>query len=145
MAQAGAVDEARVARLPGYVDSQMKHVFADANLSPAWDLNTVTAGPFGIALPRLANGALWGGLWGALFALIFGNVPQGSMTLRGALLGLLGPAVACVFLVFPMLHGTAPFLGGDVPGLIATLATFAGFGAATAWLYGFFTAGCRLP
>ena len=123
----------------------MKYIFVDANLSQAWDLNTSDTNPLPVALPRLANAALWGGLWGTLFALILGNVPEGSMTLRGALLGILGPAVACVFLIFPLLSGAAPFLGGDAHGIISTLLTFAGFGAVTAWLYGWFNSGLRLP
>ncbi len=127
------------------VHELVKFFLYDANvLSASWDLtpgqdNTVAG------LPRLANAGLWGGFWGAIFAVMLGNPPQGAMTLRGILLGILGPAIACVFLIFPMLNGTAVFLGGDVHAILVTLATFAAFGAATAWLYGWFTAGCRLP
>jgi hypothetical protein len=96
-------------------------------------------------VPHVVNAALWGGLWGGLFGLFLGSQPHGSMTLRGALLGILGPAVAGSFLLAPLIQGGAPFLGGDVGGIIALLCIFAGFGAATAWLYGFFHAGCRLP
>lgn len=123
----------------------MKFLYVDPNLSAAWDLHEADLNPLPMALPRLANAAMWGGLWGALFSIMLGNPPTGSMTLRGALLGILGPAIACVFLIFPLLQGGAPFLGGDVHGIIATLLTFAAFGAFACWLYGWFNAGLRLP
>jgi hypothetical protein len=125
----------------------IKYFFYDANIIPfkPWDLSPVDNGPLAGVMPRLVNAALWGGLWGAIFAVILGNVPQGSMTLRGAALGIVGPAIAGVFLIVPLLKGGAPFLGGDIGGIIAVLAILAGFGASTAWLYGFFTSGCRLP
>jgi hypothetical protein len=113
-------------------------------VSSSWDLG-LGASYTVAGLPRLANAALWGGLWGIVFSIVFGAVPEGSMTLRGAVLGILGPAIAVSLLIAPLLRGTAPFLGGDVPGVLAVLATFAAFGAATAWLYGYFTAGCTLP
>ena len=127
------------------VHELMKFVLVDPNLSQAWDIHGSDINPLPVVLPRLANAALWGGLWGALFAIMLGNKPVGSMTLRGTVLGILGPAIACVFLIFPLLDGGAPFLGGDVHGIVSTLATFAGFGAVTAWLYGWFNAGLRLP
>lgn len=127
------------------VHELIKHLFVDANLSSAWDMNPSEVGPLPIPLPRIANIAAWGAVWGALFAIMLGDRPIGSMTLRGAMLGILGPAVALVFLIIPLLKGGAPFLGGDVNGILATLATFAAFGAMTAWLYGWFNAGLRLP
>lgn len=96
-------------------------------------------------IPQIASDAAWGGIWGAMFAVILGAKPKGSMTLRGILLGLLGPALLGVFLLVPFLKGEALFLGGNVDAIVAVLLIAAGFGAATAWLYGFFTAGLRLP
>lgn len=96
-------------------------------------------------IPQIASDAIWGGIWGAIFAVILGAKPRGSMTLRGALLGIVGPALLGVFLLVPFLRGEGIFLGGDVNAVVAVLMIAAGFGAATAWLYGFFTAGFRLP
>ena len=41
-----------------------------------------------IVMPWIASTALTGGLWGALFGLILGWKPEGMMTIRGAILGL---------------------------------------------------------
>jgi len=122
-----------------------KSFFVDAQgLARAWDV--APTGSYTVAgLAPLANAALWGGLWGALFAFIFGNRPHGALTFRGALLGILGPAVAVSFLIAPLLSGGAVFQGGDMRTITAVLATFAAFGASTAWLYGWFTSGLRLP
>lgn len=95
--------------------------------------------------PQVATGAAWGGLWGAIFALVLGTVPKGSLTLRGALLGLLGPALVGVLVVLPLIRSEPPFLGNDINLIWPELLVGAGFGAVTAWLYGFFTSGCRLP
>lgn len=95
--------------------------------------------------PQIASGAAWGGLWGVIFAFILGSVPKGSMTLRGALLGLVGTAVVGVLVVLPLLRSEQPFLGNDINLIWPELLTGAGFGAVTAWLYGFLTSGCRLP
>jgi hypothetical protein len=97
-------------------------------------------------IPRLVSDALWGGLWGVIFALVLGDAPRGSMTFKGALLGILGPALVGVFILFPMMTGRFPmFFGGDFGLVGSVLLILAGFGAATAWLYGFFSHGCRLP
>jgi hypothetical protein len=96
-------------------------------------------------IPQIASDAIWGGIWGAIFAVILGAKPKGSMTLRGALLGIVGPALLGVFLLVPFLRGEGMFLGGDLNAVVAVLMIATGFGAATAWLYGFFTAGFRLP
>lgn len=95
--------------------------------------------------PQLATGAAWGGLWGAIFALILGPVPRGALTVRGALLGLVGPALVGVLVVLPLIRSEQPFLGYDFDLIWPELVVGAGFGAVTAWLYGFFTSGCRLP
>lgn len=95
--------------------------------------------------PQLVTDAGLGGLWGALFALILGSVPRGSMTLRGALLGLIGPAVIGALVVVPLIKNEPLFLGQDFALIWPLLVTGAGFGAATAWIYGFLTAGGRLP
>ena len=95
--------------------------------------------------PQIASGAAWGGLWGAIFAIVLGPVPQGSMTLRGALLGLIGPAVVGTLVLVPLIRSEQPFLNHDINVIWPVLAACAGFGAVAAWLYGFFSSGCRLP
>lgn len=95
--------------------------------------------------PQIVSGAAWGGLWGAIFAIVLGSVPKGSMTLRGALLGLIGPAVVGTLVVLPLVHSEQPFMNQDINLIWPILVACAGFGAVTAWLYGFFTSGCRLP
>jgi len=72
-------------------------------------------------------------------------VPKGSMTLRGAVLGIVGPALLGVFVAAPLLNGNELFLGGDVNLIWPVLVVTAVFGAITAWLYGFFSSGLRLP
>jgi hypothetical protein len=96
-------------------------------------------------MPPIAISAVLGGIWGAIFAVILGTIPKGSMTLRGALLGMIGPALIGVFVASPLLNGTEPFLGGDVNLIWPVLVVTAIFGAITAWLYGFFSSGFRLP
>lgn len=95
--------------------------------------------------PQIANDAAWGGLWGAIFALVLGSVPRGSMTLRGALIGLIGPAIVGVLVLVPLIKSEQPFLNYDLNVIWPILVAAAAFGAATAWLYGFLTSGCRLP
>jgi hypothetical protein len=100
----------------------------------------------GIGIPRIASDAAWGGLWGVIFALILGDVPKGSMTLKGIILGILGPALVGVFILVPILTSKFPlFFNGDLHMIGPVLLILAGFGAATAWLYGFMTSGFRLP
>lgn len=97
-------------------------------------------------LPQALNDMFWGGVWGIVFALILGNYPKGSMTIKGALLGIIGPAIIGVFSLVPALTAKfPPFFGGDLNMIWPVLVILAGFGASTAWLYGFFTSGCRLP
>lgn len=95
--------------------------------------------------PQIVVDAAWGGLWGAIFGLILGSVPKGSMTLRGAVLGLIGTAVIGTLIALPLIHGEQPFAAVDVNAIWPVLLVGAVFGAATAWLYGFLTSGCRLP
>jgi hypothetical protein len=95
--------------------------------------------------PQIATDAVFGGVWGAIFALILGNVPRGSMTVRGALLGLIGPALVGALVVIPLIRSEPPFYGNDINLIWPVLVSGAGFGIAAAWLYGFFTSGCRLP
>lgn len=111
-----------------------------------WSMETVNvAGRADIAIPQIASDSFWGGLWGMFFATILGNNPQGSMTLKGILLGWLGPALIGVFSMVPVLTGKfPPFFGGDINMIWPVLIILGGFGAATAWLYGLFSYG-RLP
>lgn len=96
-------------------------------------------------LPQIVTDVLWGGLWGVVFALILGDTPEGSMTLRGLFLGLVGPALIGVLVLVPLVRGDTLFLSADLDQIWPVLVLGAGLGAATAWLYGFFTAGFRLP
>lgn len=109
--------------------------------TPPWSLEPTDL----LQMPQIVSDMLWGGVWGAIFALILGNAPVGSMTMRGAILGLFGPAILGLFLLRPYLRGEEVLLGGDLHLMGAVALIMAGFGAATAWLYGFFTAGFRLP
>ncbi len=95
--------------------------------------------------PQIATDAVFGGVWGAIFALILGNVPKGSMTVRGAILGLIGPALIGALVAIPLIRNEPPLYGSDINLIWPVLVAGAGFGAAAAWLYGFFTSGCRLP
>lgn len=100
----------------------------------------------GFGIPQIVSDAAWGGLWGVIFALILGDVPKGSMTLKGIILGILGPALVGVFILVPILTSKFPlFFNGDTNMIGSVLLILAGFGAATAWLYGFMTSGFRLP
>ena len=108
---------------------------------PAWSVEPTDL----LSMPQIASDMLWGGVWGAIFALILGNAPIGSMTVRGAILGIFGPAILGIFLLRPYFRGEAALLGGDINALGSVLLIMAGFGAATAWLYGFMTAGFRFP
>jgi hypothetical protein len=95
--------------------------------------------------PQIIVDAAWGGLWGAIFGLILGSVPKGSMTVRGAILGLIGTALIGTLIALPLIRGEQPFATVDVNALWPVLLVGTAFGAATAWLYGFLTSGCRLP
>jgi hypothetical protein len=96
-------------------------------------------------VPQIVNDAGIAGLWGALFALLLGNPPSGSMTVRGAILGLFGPAIVGTLIALPLLRNEPLLVNNDVHTIWPVLAVGAVFGAVTAWLYGFFTSGCRLP
>lgn len=106
-----------------------------------WDMSPV--GPWDV--PHIVSASFWGGLWGSILALIFGNQPHGSMTLRGIVFGLIGPAILGALLWVPLIKGQAPFFDGEPVLIGSVLLILAGWGAVTAWLYGFFTSGCRLP
>jgi hypothetical protein len=98
-----------------------------------------------VVLPRIANTAIVGGLWGALFGLVLGWKPEGMMTIRGAILGLVGPGLIAAFYVLPNLAGQpSPLAEGDVSQIVPILCITAAFGAVAAWLYGLF-AYLRLP
>ena len=112
-----------------------------------WSMEPVAAGPLaGMGIPQIASDAFWGGLWGIVFALILGDKPMGSMTLKGAVMGMILPAFFGVFLLVPLITGRfPPFFGGDFSMMLPALLILAGFGSVTAWLYGFFSSGFRIP
>lgn len=89
-----------------------------------WD--TTAVGPFG--LPKIVSDCFWGGVWGSILALILGNVPQGSMTLRGAVFGMIGPALLGALLWVPLIKGATPFFDGDPVLIGSVLLILAGFG-----------------
>jgi hypothetical protein len=112
----------------------------------AWDMSpaSLSAMP-DLQLPQTLGATGWGAAWGAIYGLILGNKPDGSMTVRGAILGLFLPALLGAFLLIPILTNQyAPFFGGDISKIIPSLAMWAGAGAVTAWVYGLFSHG-HLP
>lgn len=89
--------------------------------------------------PQIIVDAASAGLWGMIFALISYVTPRPSVAvLRGALFGLVGPALIGGLVVVPIMHGAPPFGGVDIHSIWPILLVGAGFGAATAWLYGLF-------
>ena len=121
-------------------------IFHNPNVWTGWPRQSWNLEPAEMTgVPQIISDMFWGGLWGSLFGLILGSRPRGSMTVRGAILGLVGPALIGVFLAVPMLtQKFPPFFGGDSSKIIPVLVILACFGAATAWLYGMFRYG-RLP
>jgi hypothetical protein len=136
----------------GFIAGAIAYVTAHEAIS-LWLLNSgyATRVPWSLepslftGFPELASGAAWGGLWGVIFAFILGSVPKGALTFRGALIGLLGTALVGVLVLLPLIKSEPPFLGNDFDRIWPELVVGAGFGAVTAWLYGFFTSGFRLP
>jgi hypothetical protein len=104
----------------------------------SWSKEPFEVAGLGIQIPVLFNAMFWGGVWGSVIALILGARPQGSTTLKGALLGLLGPALIGLFVLVPVLKGLPLFFGGDSAKIIPALCILTAYGAATAWLYGAF-------
>ncbi len=83
-------------------------------------------------VPQIVSDAFWGGVWGVIFAAFVGGG-----ALNGAMFGVLGPALAGVFIAVPLLTGRFPmFFGGDVAKIGSVLLILAGWGAATALIYG---------
>ena len=110
-----------------------------------WPRQSWNFGPNDLGVPQIVSDVFWGGLWGSVFGLILGPRPQGPLTYKGIIMGLLGPALLGVFLAVPILSGRfPPFFGGDASKIIPVLFILAGFGAFTCWLYGFFRY-MRLP
>ncbi|MEQ1578231.1 MAG: hypothetical protein ABL894_11320 [Hyphomicrobium sp.] len=85
-------------------------------------------------VPQIVSAMFWGGVWGSVFALAMGH--RNSL-LNGVLFGVLGPALLGVFIAVPLLTGRFPmFFGGDAKMIGSVMLILAGWGAATAWLYG---------
>lgn len=121
----------------------LKCVLVDAGFLSATAWNMEPVAPFG--LPHIASAAFWGGVWGMILALVYGNQPEGAMTFRGMLFGIVGPALLGALLWVPLVKGQPPFFDGEPAPIAAVLIILAGWGAVTGWLYGFFSSGCRLP
>lgn len=139
--------------LLGFIAGVLAFVTAHELLSQ-WLLNngyaTRAPWPLGASelvagLPQVAIDAGAAGLWGALFGLLLGNPPKGSMTVRGAVLGLAGPGVLGTLIAQPLIRGEPLLVTTEVAALWPALLLGAVFGAVAAWLYGFLTAGFRLP
>ena len=93
-----------------------------------WSLNPSAM----TGVPQIVSDAFWGGVWGSLFAMLVGGGP-----VRGALFGMIGPALLGVFVLVPLLTERFPMFFGGAPNMIGSvLLILAGWGAATAWLYG---------
>lgn len=89
-------------------------------------------------VPAIVSATFWGGLWAALFAAIAHLIPGNSLTIKGLIFGVLGPALLGVFILVPLIKGSGPiFFGGAPAPLIAVTLILASWGAATGWLYGF--------
>lgn len=101
-------------------------------LRPAWPLD-----PYGpLSVPRIANATFWGGLWGSVFALAHACLGSMSLTIKGLIFGILGPALIGVFVLVPLIKGGSIFLGGDVIKIAAVCLVLAGWGAMTGFVYG---------
>ena len=87
------------------------------------------------------NDIVWGGIWGAIMGLVFGALPQGPLTFKGFLFGLIGPGLIgiAVLMLFPAIvgGGAGPDLS-DVVGMLQRLVSAGVWGAAAGWLYGMF-------
>ena len=140
--------------IAGAIATLTAHEFISWLFSTSWtgwdrvswnrDLVEIVVWP-GKFVPKIMSDTFWGGLWGSVFGLILGSRPQGSTTLKGLLMGIVGPALLGVFIAVPLLTGRfPPFFGGNIAKIIPVLVILAGYGAFTAWLYGFFRYG-RLP
>lgn len=89
-------------------------------------------------VPQFVSDMFWGGLWGALFAAIHASIPGDSLTIKGLIFGIIGPAIIGVFILVPLLtHRIPMFLGGDPKLILSVLLILSGFGAAMGWIYGF--------
>lgn len=120
------------------------HYFYTAGMFPRQPWPMTPSALTGV--PQAFSDTFWGGIWGVIFAALLGNKPNGSMTLNGAVMGMILPAIFGVFLLVPLITGRfPPFFGGDLNMLWPVLVILGGWGAATAWLYGWFTSGFRLP
>lgn len=88
-------------------------------------------------VPSFASDMVWGGMWGALMGLLFGAHPQGPLTFKGFLYGLIGPGLIGLLIVLPFLGGTEMLNIGNFGGLWPQFLSAGAFGAAAGWLYGF--------
>jgi hypothetical protein len=112
------------------VHEAINFVLLKAGLFPREPWSMTPAAVTGV--PQIVSAAFWGGIWGSIFAAFVG----GGVS-RGALFGILGPALLGVFLLVPLITERFPmFFGGDLNKIGSVLLILAGWGAATAWLNG---------
>lgn len=110
-------------------------VLLKAGLFPRVPWSMAPAAVTGV--PQIVSDTLWGGLWGVVFAAAAPLVPGNSLTMKGLIFGVIGPALLGVFILLPLVTGRFPlFFGGDPKLLISVLLILAGFGATMGFLYG---------
>ena len=114
-------------------------ILLNAGLFPRVPWSMAPAAMSGV--PQIVSDMFWGGAWGSLFALFAAN--RGNTLLNGAFFGMAGPALIGVFIAVPLLTNRFPmFFNGDAKMIGSVLLILAGWGAATAWLYGMISARC---
>ncbi len=84
---------------------------------------------------------VWGGIWGSIMGLVYGSLPQGPLTFKGFLFGLIGPGLIGIaaFMLTPLVLGVDTALDlSNVTSMLQRLVSAGVWGAATGWLYGLF-------
>lgn len=120
------------------VHELINFVLLSAGVFPRQPWSMTPAAVTGV--PQIVSDAFWGGVWGVLFAAIYDSIPGANAIIKGAVFGVLGPALIGVFILVPLLTGRFPmFFGGDPKMIGSVLLILAGFGAAMGWLYSMFT------
>ncbi|MGL4325098.1 MAG: hypothetical protein ACRCTD_13750 [Beijerinckiaceae bacterium] len=87
------------------------------------------------AVPALVNAMFWGGLWGMVLAMLWEDLPGDMLVVRGALGGLIGPAMIGSWVVLPLLKHTPLFAGGDMKRIIISAVIHMAYGIGFAIIY----------